>query len=86
MTLAIHHARRTSGCATQFIGRFQTAPRLIGQNHETTYHSASIALLKVLLLQFCFYGLVFWFGGGQKLEGARTRVFYPSLNGCELRR
>jgi len=28
MTLAIHHALRTSGRATQFIGSFQTAPRL----------------------------------------------------------
>jgi len=28
MTLAIHHALRTSERATQFIGRFQTAPRL----------------------------------------------------------
>ncbi len=28
ITLAIHHALRTSERATQFIGRFQTAPRL----------------------------------------------------------
>ncbi len=28
MTLAIHHALRTSERATEFIGTFQTAPRL----------------------------------------------------------
>ena len=46
MTLAIHHALRTSERATQFIGRFQTAPRLI---RETSFHSC-VDLNKIEIL------------------------------------
>ncbi len=53
MTLAIHHALRTSERATQFIGRFQTAPRLRAtKSYEGPYRvrtlSEGLAPLRIL--------------------------------------
>ncbi len=42
MTLAIHHALRTSERATQLIGKFQTAPRLKRNFREIGIHGISL--------------------------------------------